>query len=388
MKHFEQLMKIYTKKNYPFTDEEKRIESVELQQVYEADAGNNTIALLEPNDYHGECFPSYIKYFIDLGFNVHLYTTKKNFAENSLINCRFPENKFTAFTFSKFPISDAFFRHLLKYKYVFLLSLLCSGYIYYAKVLMDKYFTNNQKKLFVINHEIDYDKTTTNIENDLKNNTFVLRDQIKYSDSRSLPFISPIYFGEYSNILKMKNNTVTKIICIGGTYQNNLRNFDNLFSIINNLITNKILNFEITFVGCKQKLIDNYTNETNKPYIRSLERVDFKTLYQEVLNTDFILFNIDSSTSLYEQYLKKKISGSYSLTVGFCRPGIVDYNLAKEYKIENGSIVYNSKSELYNAICKAINIDSQSYKNMQEYLFDHSNTLKEKSIKNLQQKLK
>ena len=48
--------------------------------------GENTVLMLEANDFHGEIMPGYIKYLLDLGYNVDLLTTEKHQKDSTL--CR------------------------------------------------------------------------------------------------------------------------------------------------------------------------------------------------------------------------------------------------------------------------------------------------------------
>ena len=63
-------------KYYVTTRQDQELELAELQPALAEKDCSNTIALIETFEFHGECFASYIKYFLELGFNVHLYILK------------------------------------------------------------------------------------------------------------------------------------------------------------------------------------------------------------------------------------------------------------------------------------------------------------------------
>ncbi len=55
----------------------------------------NTVLMLEANDFHGEIMPSYIKYLIDLGYDVDLLTTEKHREDSPL--CRLKSKKLNGY---------------------------------------------------------------------------------------------------------------------------------------------------------------------------------------------------------------------------------------------------------------------------------------------------
>ena len=46
---------------------------------------DKTVAIIEPNPFHAETIPGYIKYFIDLGYNVDVFLTIENAYEKPFI---------------------------------------------------------------------------------------------------------------------------------------------------------------------------------------------------------------------------------------------------------------------------------------------------------------
>ena len=378
----EQLLNIYIKQSFAFTKAEQIEETNSINNILKEGIPDNTILLFEPNTCHAECIPSYIKYFIELGFNIHLITSKKNIEENPFVNCHFDKNKLKVFSFKKAPTSPEFFTLLSKYKYVLLLSFFfyCSKNEYYIEYLKKNYINHDYTNLFVINHEVDYYPESNAIETFFADKTFVLRDGIKKDDRNApFPFISPIYFGEYTNLIKKKSNTV-KFLCIGGNYRKNLRNYENLSSAIKQLNQNNITNFEIYFIGAPDKIFKEYA-EKELINVHFTGRIDFATLYKYHIESDFIIFNIDKNTCEYERYLHKKISGSYSMSLGFLRPGIIDKQLCLEYKLSNTAITYTES--LYDALIEAIMLTDDEFLRLQNNLKNISNQLKEQSLNNL-----
>lgn len=387
MSYLTRVLNLYINKYYQFTEAEKEIELSEIQEAVKVPVKQNTIALLEPNDYHSECYPSYIKYFLELGFDVHLFTHKKNIEENSLVSCNFPNDRLKIFSFSKFPIHEPFFENLCRYKYIFLATLLCHASSFYAEELKKNYLIKFQKKnLYCINHETNYNDTTINTEKYLINNTFTLRRGInKVTGEGFYPFISPIYFGEFENLIKPAKNKQIVFLNVSGNYLNNMRNYKSLFEAVGKLLDNGYKNFKIIFIGERNEDILTQISHRMLPYVEFTGRVNFKELYRYSIQSDYILFNVDKSTINYDKYLNRGITGSYSLSLGFLRPGIIDFNLAQSYGLNNGCSICYGDNGLFNAIKTALEITDKEYKNFQSNLLDLSKNLQKESLKNIKE---
>jgi hypothetical protein len=361
---------------HPQTKKEIEVAEKEIQD-FNYNINNNTIALLENFDFHGECLPSYVKYFLDLKYEVHLFVSKKQINDNMFVNCNFDSDKFKIYAFSKFPTNDTFFKLLEKYKIVFLSSLLCRDNIYFSDILLKKYKKNN---LFCVNHETYLLKDNKDLEDKILTKTFVLRDNIKHLDF-NYPYISTIYFGEFGNTLKDKNNSVI-FTCFTRNAQKNIRNYKMLFSAVDKLLAENISNFKIQFTGLKKDDVIEFINETNASKFEFLGKLSYKQLYETMLQTDFVLFNIDYTTSDYQKYLKKGITGSYSLSIGFNRPPIIDSDLADAYHLSEMSFLYD-KDKLFYALSDAILCTNSEYRNKQNNILKLNKKLSSESISNI-----
>ena len=386
MSRLQQVLKVLNRKIFSYTPEEVELEKNNIERLLKEGIKENTILLFEPNPYHGECIPSYVKYFLELGFNVDVLLSKQVMTENPFINCDFPKDKFKIILFDKVPSINYFMEYLLNYKYIFLTTLLYNCNVYYANLLHKNYSAKYQKNnLFIISHELDFTKESSDFEMLYKDNIFVLREGVQKNELiKKFPFISPIYFGEFPDLIKEKKSETVKFLAVGGNYRKNLRNYDNIIDSMRKLRASGIRNFEILFVGNPNEEFKEKANKEFAKNIRFTGRINFEDLYKYHQECDYILFNIDKDTAEYELYLHKKISGSYSTSIGFLRPGLIDSELAKEYKLENCSICYD-EGKLFEAMEQAILLPQNKYIDLQNNLKQLSENLQKQSKENLKE---
>lgn len=342
----------------------------------------NTIAIIESHKTHAEILPSAIKYFMDLGYNVHLFCIKEHEKMRPLDRCNFDKRKIKVFSFPTMPEIQDFFDMLYNYSLVFVTTIFTyNGYSFLnalEKNYMKKYAKNN---VYCIDH--DFTSVQNNIETIeqrfLSNNrVFVLRRGITYKD-KMLPYLTASYFGEY--ILKNNLNQRIEFVSVGGSLQSNLRNLKLLFSTIDKLIDNNIDNFKIIFIGSTEANLKELINDKNKNYLDIKGFIPFDIMIDTINNADFILYNIDKLSSQYKKYLTWGITGSYNLTLAFSKPSLIYKDIAKAYNIDKCSITYIN--DLYLAMKKAIQMPEREYLIMQTQITKINKELQEKSLQNL-----
>ena len=367
----------------------KLMESQVFEFIKNADITKPTIALLEPYTCHGEVYPSYIKYFLDLGYDVHLLVQEQHLKFNSLENCNFPPDKFKMFSFRNFPDMQEFYEFLLNYEYLFFMTLFTSGGFCYVSQFKENFLQKyNKDNIYGISHEIISSKLPTGLEKDevmerhmLDNDKiFVLRPDIKHK-SKELPFASSIYFGDIR--ITPKNKKI-RFVSIGGIWKKGLRNFDKLFNAIRKLHENNFRDFEIVFVCIDKVLFESYLTPEIASYVTLIDRVPYKDLYNCVEDGDFILFNIDKEATVdYEKYLHYGITGNYSISIGFETPGLIYEELALAYDLDNTKAIHYT-DDLYDAMKQAIEMPQIRYSEMQLNIKKFKEKLMERSAENLQ----
>lgn len=383
----DKLLKIISNRTAVSEDQQTAVSNL-IEKINHLEITDNTVAIIESFTYHAVIQPSIIKYFLELGYNVHLYNLPSHQKSNALIRCDFNKNNFNVFTFPYFPNEQNFYDLFLNYKVIFVCTLFThNGYNFANNMNTNYQLRYNKNNVYFIDHDlISVQKNINTIEQGLLDNNkiFVLRNNILYKN-RILPFVSPIDFGNIKST--QKHSDIVNFISIGGGFTKNVHNFTALFDYIDKLIANNIKNFHISFIGVTKEHLEPYLTDDNQKYISVFGYVSFEKLYTEIEQADFILFNIDRNSNVYEKYSKYGISGSYLLSLGFRKPALVYEELSYIYNIENCCLPYNEKT-FYDALVHAINMDIEDYQILQENLEALKENLQRISIENLKTVIK
>lgn len=332
-----------------------------LNELDKCEIKENTVLVVESFIKHGEVYPSIIKYFLDLGFDVHLYNLQDHMKVDPMVRCNFSKERVKVFTFSQMPVDQEFFNLFLNYKFIMICTILTHDGFYFINNFVEKYKNKYNKKNFLcINHDLYSLKVSNLFIEDMlirENHIVTLRKRIKYKEIE-LPFISPYYLGEFTSIAA--NCDKIRFVSVGGGLQKNVHNFELLFLSINQLIDNGIKDFSVSFVGVTLSQLEKYITDKNKNYINVLGYTNFEVLLSEVEQAHFILYNVDDSSVQYEKYKKNGITGSYFLSLACEKPGIVYNDLAIAYDIDNFCLCYKN-NDLYKILAQAININYEEY---------------------------
>lgn len=360
----ERLARLMAEKRKP-SDSNTQIIMEQLKKLGSIDIKENTVAIIESHRKHGEVYPSVIKHFLDLGYNVHLYHLDEHKKDDSLCRCHFDKDKFSDFVFPQMPETEEFFNILTKYTYVFIMTMFTHDGYNFLNALEKGYIKKfNRDNVYCVDHDfVSVQKGMEGVEQHFldKNKVFVLRDGIEYQD-KILPFVSPIYFGDFKITQK---NDKTDFICVGGGWQNNLRNFKLLFESIDNLIKNAHTNFRVTFIGATKAMLNEFITPQNESFLDIRGFVPFSELYDCMEQSDFILFNIDDSCNEFEKYLTLGITGSYSLALGFSKPAVIFEQLVSVYHMKDAVIPY-TKDTLVSAMKQATELSKNEYNKLQD----------------------
>ncbi len=369
-------------KKYKLSPEDELLLQEEIHAAITTEVNENTVALIEPHLWHSEVYPSIIKYFLDLGFSVHLFLLKENFNMKSLCRFIYNDKQLKIFQLTDMPLTQKFFDKLLKYKYIFI-ETLCThqGYRFilnFEEKYLNKYCKENVYSIVhdVLSHYPTLDSPEKKFLK--KHKAFVLRDGIKYNNL-DVPYLAALYYGKIN--ITHKNKNFTKFISIGGNKQG-LRDFKSLMDSVDKLIEDNV-NFEVVFVGVSAEKISQYITEKNKNHIKIRGTISYEKLYEEIEESDFILFNISSDSKDYKKYLKGGITGSYSLCLGFAKPGVIYKDLAEAYKLDDKGITYTK--DLYQALKTAANMSNEEYQTIQQKLNFAKKELETCSLKNLEE---
>ena len=328
------------------------------------------ILIIEKNDFHGECLPGFIKYFIDLGYNNIDILINENLLKLNPLNISLINNKINIFAYSLTTIENFIELGICDYYKICFFN----SFGYNENQELKIYLKKNLKfkKLTVI-HNLNF----INKKDENNYNIIVLKNFYK---NNSFYEINPHYFGEYKYHNKSK---ITNFITVGNV-ETFRKNYNILFNSVEELIKNNILNFHVTIIGrIFEKSIKNIViNKNLSDYITFTGRIPYDVMFQKISQADFFLPLLDPKKHI--NYLKEKTSGSFQLVYGFNIPMIIEKIFAEKYGFDNkNSVIYFSEKNFYNKLNDSINMKNEEYQNLKYNLKIKSKEIEKNSLENL-----
>jgi glycosyltransferase involved in cell wall biosynthesis len=335
-----------------------------------------SVLIVEPNPYHGEILPGFVKYFYDLGYNVDLFLRLENKVDNPFCRFDIQPNVFSG--------TATQLKKLLKLKKIKEYDLVFVS----SSAYWEKYFFENSYLMYLnfvpkakygimlVEHHIvpclkQYgEKCYLNSER-----LFTL------SGLKSTPMLSPHYFGSIEITPKSNKN---RFIVVGGIYKER-RNYNLLLETMKELLKASINNFEIVIVGEGHNL--KMPVELRK-YIIFKGRLTFAKMYEEIENADFMLPLLDPVEKSHSKYLEGTTTGSRQLILGFGKPCLINNKFAKVYGFSDENSFLYKDDELGKAIKKAIQTNQHEYKAMQDNLISLADSIYQDSLNNLKKSIK
>ena len=111
-------------------------------------------------------------------------------------------------------------------------------------------------------------------------------------------------------------------------------------------------------------------------------------MYCEVDSSDYIIIPLDENSTYDNTYRTYKVSGSVQLSYGFLKPAIISEEFSQFYSFDNkNSLIYN-KSSLYYALKKAILLNNNEYKKLQNNLYTTEKKIYKTSFDNVKKSLR
>ena len=140
-------------------------------------------------------------------------------------------------------------------------------------------------------------------------------------------------------------------------------------------------NFKVTVVG--KGSLKHLPKELHK-FFDIKGRLPFDKMYDEIEKADFMLTSYNEDDPEHIRYNTSGTSGNFQLMYGFLKPTIITQGFAPINGLNKENAILYDKEENYpDAIEKAINMDNQSYKTMQNKLKDYEIELYKTSLENL-----
>lgn len=334
--------------------------------------GENTVLMLEANDFHGEIMPGYIKYLLDLGYNVDLLTTEKHQKDSTL--CRLHSENLNQYYTNISTMEKILQNQNIMDKYVGLfvnsMCLFRKDRAIKSPALIYKFFKNfhKPKNGFIINicHTID----TFSKQFLIENNCAILAKA-----KQNLPVINPCYFGDIK--ITDKNEISTFLISGDGS-----KNFQMVADCVEKLLKNNIKNFKIYVTGRYQH---SELTEKLKPYVEFMGFVSFEELYSLAEKSDFVMPCLDPNNPKHLWYIENGTTGAFQLSYGFNTPMLLAEKFASKAMVDDSSsIIYKDNADLYNAMIKAIELSPSEYETMQKNVKSIYENIYQTSLKNVE----
>ena len=331
----------------------------------------NEILIIEKNNFHGECLPGFIKYFIDLGYNKIDIMINKNLNKLNPLKNIF-NHKLNIFVYPSKLIEKFIILGMCDYYKICLFN--SFGYKNEKKLTNYLYKKQKFKKLIVF-HNLNKAKK----QNEEIFITIVLK---KFNKTKKYIYeINPHFFGHY----KIHNKQKKTIFITAGNIENHRKNFNILFEAIKNLIKKNILNFHVIIIGKgineKSYKIFSIKNKL-KNYITFTGRIPYDKMYELISNADFFLPLLDPK--IHAKYLKEKTSGSFQLSYGFNIPLLIEKNFSEKYGFNHeNSIIYKSDDDFFHKLKYSIEMQNEYYQKLKYNLNMKTKEIEKISIENL-----
>ena len=309
--------------------------------------------IIELNPCHGECIPGYVKYFLDLGYDLRIIMNSAIEVDDPLAdifsNKKVEVSYMPQSTIVKF-IQDT---HQMNQYSVCLFN---SSFIYKFEKQAVYLLSPEQYQVKILT--VDHRQELIDGRVQSRSNSIVLK---QFGENKNIFEVNPHYFGNHR---KHKKNQLSEFVVVGGIDEKR-KNHSLLISAVNEMINKGENNFHITIVG--KGSINNLPTSI-KEHLTLTGRLSFPKMYEVMKKADFFLPLLDYENPDHLRYCTTGTSGSFQLIYGFNIPCIIDANFAKIYNLtDKNSISYN-KGEFAEALIKAVKMKNDEYQQLQDNL--------------------
>ncbi len=336
--------------------------------------GKKSVAFFEPNPYHAETFVGYAKYFIDAGYLVHVILDKEIEKENPF--CRFVSPMFQVFYIKlTVPLVERISGGCLlnNYSHILITSSVCyrSGSEINIQELLS---VKNGKKTFFVEHDLDnIDKFH---ENDIakENRLWTLLGRTSYSNMQTV-MVNPNFYGSVS--FPCYNKDIVNFIAIG-VGKKEYRNYGLLENAANKLVESGISKINISIVGYRYN-----QNEMNNSVINYCGRLRFDEMYKEIEKSCYLLFLLDPNVEGNKRYLRRVVTGSFQLALGFRIIPILDRTYAEAYGLNDNNAIIYEHNDLFSGMRTAMQLKEEEYVSRQRELGNYARAISNVSMENV-----
>jgi hypothetical protein len=335
--------------------------------------GENTFVVWEPCTHsHAEVVPGFVRYLLDLGYEVCVCVTPARYDEG--LFSRFSDPRIHLCRMTQRALRRHFRRHGL--------GAAAGVLVTTARKISgaDDYSAERQlfasvvppRRVLLVEHDVrgpaDHGALTGDI---------ITLQQVHYGNAVTT-VVNPHYFGRVA--VKAKGTERIRFVTIGAL-RSRRRNAGLLVEAIARLHDDGVTGFDVVVIG-RGSL--RGVPARLRPHITVLGRVDFSELYRRMEEADFVLPLLDPANPRHGRYITTGTSGSFQLVFGFRKPCLIERTFASATGLDTGNaLVYDGSAGLAQAMAAAIRMGPDRYARMQEELASTADRLYATSLENL-----
>lgn len=359
----------YKKKISPII---KHMGQVEHFSIH-TDISTNTVVIIEPNSFHAETLPGYVKYFLDLGYHVDVFITYENAVEYPFARMH---EEFRVFVGGIYDVQDWLrMEKMNEYTAIFFSTQFYKNIIYLPSSLPSAC----HDRIFCIDHSVEKSALWAKDE-PLFWKLRKMNHVATLSQIDGFYRINPNYFGNVK--VPSKHSDHIRFVTVGAI-KSCFKNHNLLLDSVRGLLLDGITDFSIHVVGAGSMDIPVEL----QPYIKLCGRLDFPSMYSEVEEADYILALLDPTNQDHLNYKKGMTSGALQLSYGFTTPLLISQEFASAYHLESNAAVIYEGNELLKAMKIAIACSLEDYAIMQACLEKKTKDIFNSSIDSIRRML-
>ncbi|MDR2338454.1 MAG: hypothetical protein LBE20_07455, partial [Deltaproteobacteria bacterium] len=314
---------------------------------------DKTVLIVEPNPYHGEILPGFVKYFSELGYKVELILQLSLKKDSPFVRFDSPPVIFYLPPFGQrtaLKLATA-----KKYDFIFFSTsvLWVAGY----KNSYLKFLGFVPEKFFMVEHNIipwvkqyRHDKYADRL--------------FSLSGFNNIPMLNPHYFGNVQITDKSEITTFAAVL-------NVRENAALLFGAVRELLSRGIVNFRVVVAGAAE--IDKIPADLES-HVTITGKISFEKLWKIYEDADFILPCLNPELEIQKKYLGSTTTGSWSNIMAFAKPAVIHSDFAKFYRLDDtNAILYQDNKKFSAAMAAAIVMSAAEYKIMQNNICNLQN---------------
>jgi hypothetical protein len=349
------------KRRRVFVCPHKKISRSELKRFKKNTVKKKSVLMVEPNPYHGEIIPGFVKYWRDAGYAVDLIVHPRLLADAPLARYESkPE------TFCMHPV---FQRRALKtagnYDFVFM-----TTSVYWADGIKGSYINwlgqePHAKTMLVEHNVVPYVRQYGHGKYVDCGRSFTL------GGGHGIPMLNPHYFGRVGAHAKNEETIFSAVVNIE-------ENAGPFFESMRELLRKGARSFHATIAG--RSPVREIPGDL-KEFVSLSGPLPFQELWKIYDEADFLIPMLNPDVESQERYKGSTVSGTWQASMGFLKPMLIEKSFAPFYRQDGANaIVYSS---LADAMERAIGMGGAEYEKMRGSIRTLADEVYAESLNNL-----